>query len=62
MKKFRNVLGFVLMYLGAWIQGMKYILIAALILSVIFTSCKTNGYGCKGKESWNGMVKRINRQ
>ena len=25
------------------------------------TSCRTQGYGCKGKESWNKMVKRINR-
>lgn len=31
-----------------------------IMLMVTMTSCKTTGYGCKGKESWNKMVKRIN--
>ena len=25
------------------------------------TSCKTTGYGCKGRESWKQMERRINR-
>lgn len=38
------------------------VLSIAVILLVLFSSCASsrNGYGCKGRESWGGMVKRIN--
>jgi hypothetical protein len=40
--------------------------IIQLVLVVVFisigvSSCRTSGYGCKGKETWGGMTKRINR-
>jgi hypothetical protein len=35
------------------------VFLGALILAE--TSCRTSGYGCKGRETWGGMVKRINR-
>lgn len=33
-----------------------------ILLTAILTSCagSRNGYGCKGRESWNKMVRRIN--
>lgn len=33
------------------------------VFILFMTSCSTGrqGYGCKGKESWNGMIKRINK-
>lgn len=35
--------------------------IAILTAIVLFAaSCKTSGYGCKGRESWGKMVRRIN--
>lgn len=34
------------------------VLMTIMVMSL--TSCATQGYGCKGKESWNKMVKRIN--
>jgi len=41
---------------------MKKILVLAVIASVVLTSCSTRGgYGCHGRESWNHMIKRINR-
>jgi len=34
---------------------------ALMFFLTALTSCSTrNGYGCKGKESWNKMVRRIN--
>lgn len=51
MKKTRNILGLLLMYLGAWLQGYKYILIAAIVLSVIFTSCGDKD-GCGNYGKW----------
>jgi hypothetical protein len=35
------------------------VILTGLIVSLL-SSCKTSGYGCKGKESWGRMVKRIN--
>lgn len=35
-------------------------LVAALAITVFLSSCRTSGYGCKGRESWEQMVKRIN--
>jgi hypothetical protein len=41
------------------LKQMKKIII--LIMAVLlFSSCRTSGYGCKGRESWNQLVKRIN--
>jgi hypothetical protein len=37
-----------------------YIIVAAFILQLL-PSCKTSGYGCKGRESWGQMIKRNNR-
>ena len=44
-------------------QGLGLLILtsAALVLVVFLASCKTSGYGCKGRESWNHMEKRINR-
>ena len=42
---------------------MKKIIVLIAIVSLIvmsMSSCRT-GYGCRGRESWVGMVKRINR-
>jgi hypothetical protein len=32
-------------------------------LMLVLSSCTSSrkGYGCKGRESWNGMIKRINK-
>lgn len=40
---------------------MKKVFFFLIVVSLVISSCKTNGYGCRGRESWNGMVKRINR-
>jgi hypothetical protein len=42
---------------------MKKIILFVVVISLVvisMTSCRT-GYGCRGRESWSGMVKRINR-
>jgi hypothetical protein len=42
---------------------MKKIVVSIIVISLVvisFSSCRT-GYGCRGRESWSGMVKRINR-
>jgi len=36
------------------------LLVALTLLLLTLFSCKTSGYGCHGKESWNHMVRRIN--
>ena len=40
---------------------MKSLFLMAVI-ALMFASCSgsKNGYGCKGKESWNKMTRRIN--
>lgn len=40
---------------------MKKILCLLVLAVVVFSSCRTSGYGCKGKESWKSMERRINR-
>lgn len=40
---------------------MKRILFIFVVVSLVMTSCKTNGYGCRGRESWKKMERRINR-
>lgn len=37
------------------------IILCMFIFGLTLTSCGTQGYGCKGNQSWNTMVKRINR-
>jgi hypothetical protein len=32
-----------------------------LLFSLFLSSCKTSGYGCKGKASWNDVVRKANR-
>jgi len=39
---------------------MKKLIVALVLLVLVGTSCRT-GYGCRGRESWGHMVKRINR-
>ena len=45
-------------------NAVKLIAIAIVLLGLIvatLSSCGTrNGYGCKGNQSWNKMVRRIN--
>ena len=38
-----------------------YVLISTILTIFLLSSCRTSGYGCKGRETWGGMVKRINR-
>jgi hypothetical protein len=35
---------------------LAFILLFALFLS----SCRTTGYGCKGRSSWDSMIKKAN--
>jgi hypothetical protein len=44
-------------------QVMKKVLsvcIVLVIVSMVVSSCSRKGYGCRGRESWNHMVRRIN--
>jgi len=34
---------------------------AICMLLFALTSCSRKGYGCKGRESWKSMERRINR-
>ena len=43
-----------------YLCGMKKYLLLFVFVSLLLSSCKTSGYGCKGNESWGHMVKRIN--
>jgi hypothetical protein len=36
------------------------LMIVFIVLLAGTTSCRTRGYGCHGRESWNKMVRRIN--
>jgi heme A synthase len=42
-------------------SGMTTLLLMAVVCIVMFLSSCRAGYGCHGRESWNGMIKRINR-
>jgi heme A synthase len=44
--------------------GMTTLLLMSVVcvICLMFSSCSTKkGYGCHGNESWNGMIKRINK-
>lgn len=53
---------FTLCILGAigYRSSAKLILLL-VVSSLFFTSCSHKGYGCKGRQSWNKMVKRNNK-
>ena len=36
-------------------------LVFIALFAIMFSSCKTSGYGCKGKASWNQVVNKANR-
>jgi hypothetical protein len=38
-------------------------LLTVILILVLFSSCASGrkGFGCKGRESWGGMIKRINK-
>jgi len=36
-------------------------LLFILLFAFFLSSCKTTGYGCKGKASWNDVVRKANR-
>ena len=40
---------------------MKKTILILLVVSIFLGSCRTSGYGCKGRESWKKMERRINR-
>jgi hypothetical protein len=48
----------------SFVNAVKMLAIAVVLLGLVIatlTSCGTrNGYGCKGNQSWNKMVRRIN--
>ena len=37
------------------------VIVVIVLVSLTMSSCKTSGYGCKGRESWGGLMKRINK-
>lgn len=39
---------------------MKRVLLLLLGIVLLASSCATSGYGCKGKSSWDGMIKKAN--
>jgi hypothetical protein len=42
---------------------MKKVLSVCIVLvmvSMVVSSCSRKGYGCRGRESWGHMVRRIN--
>ena len=40
---------------------MKRVILVVFLICLFFSSCRTSGYGCHGNESWDHMVRRINR-
>jgi hypothetical protein len=48
----------------SFVTAVRIIATAVIVLGLIvatLSSCRT-GYGCKGNQSWNKMVRRINSQ
>lgn len=39
---------------------MKRIILLLVVIALVGTSCKTSGYGCKGKASWNDVIRKAN--
>ena len=37
------------------------VIVVVVLVSLTMSSCRTSGYGCKGKETWGQMIKRNNR-
>ena len=50
----------------SYVNKVKIIITAVVLTGLVIatlSSCSSrNGYGCKGNQSWNKMVKRINSQ
>ena len=44
-----------------WKHKVLWISIILSALTIMLMSCGTSGYGCKGRESWKHMERRINR-
>jgi hypothetical protein len=48
----------------SYVNAIKLLAVAIVLLGLIvatLSSCGTrNGYGCKGNQSWDRMVRRIN--
>lgn len=47
----------------SYVNAVKVILTAVVLTGLVIatlSSCRT-GYGCKGRESWKSMERRINR-
>ena len=42
-------------------SGMVTLFLMAIACVIMLMSCSRKGYGCHGNESWNGMIKRINK-
>lgn len=32
-----------------------------LLFAIFLTSCRTTGYGCKGRATWNDVVRKANK-
>jgi hypothetical protein len=39
---------------------MKRIILLLLGIVLLASSCATSGYGCRGKASWNDVIKKAN--
>lgn len=49
----------------SYVNAVKVILTAVVLTGLVIatlSSCRSTGYGCKGNQSWNKMVRRINSQ
>jgi len=40
---------------------MKKVIILAVIAIFMLQSCRTSGYGCKGRATWEQVVRKANR-
>lgn len=43
------------------VYGVLITVIGLIVITLMMSSCKTSGYGCKGRDSWEKTVRRINR-
>ena len=44
----------------SWGTGMLLLIAISAALVIFMSSCSNKGYGCRGNQSWNKIVKRIN--